>query len=118
MDRRERVRRMESKEDLMDLIKSVAGREPAGVRHILTLLTHREVVDAAVDFLASSKTVTHRCEIFTEGSWSCVQEAEAKTETIWSPTHLATFEAYGVPYFDAWCEPCRKLHLSGDETVG
>lgn len=118
MDRRERVRRMESKEDLMDLIKSVAGREPAGVRHILTLLTHDEIVDAAVDFLSGSKQVAHRCSVFTEGSWSCLQEYEAKTETIWSPRHMAVFEAAGVEYYEEWCDSCRKAHLSGDDSFG
>ena len=118
MDRRERVRRMESKEDLMDLIKSVAGREPAGVRHILTLLTHDDVVDAAIDFLTSSKNVHPRCSIYTDGTWSCIQEYEAKTETIWSSKHMAEDEAYGASYHEDWCDNCRQRHLSGDDSLG
>lgn len=118
MDRRQRVKRMQAKEDLMELIKSVAGREPAGVRHILTLLTHGEVVDAAIDFLKDSTRVDHRCTIYTEGSWSCIQEYEAKTETIWSPRHIAEDEAYGVLYHEQWCDNCRQRHLSGDDSLG
>lgn len=118
MDRRERVRRMESKEDLMDLIKSVAGKEPAGVRHILTLLTHEDIVDAAVDYLNGSRRLNHRCTIYTEGGWSCIQEYEAKTETIWSPRHIAEDEAFGTPYHEDWCDNCRQRHLSGDDSLG
>lgn len=117
MDRRERVRRMESKEDLMDLIKSVAGREPVGARHILTLLTHADVVDAAIDFLKGAKQVDHQCSVYTEGGWSCIQEYEAKTETIWSPRHLAEFEASGIPFHEEWCDNCRQRYLTGEDPI-
>lgn len=118
MDRRERVRRMESKEDLMDLIKSVTGREPAGARHILTLLTHGDIVDAAIDYLSGSRRVDLRCTTYTSGSWSCVQEWEEKTSTIWSPKQLAEDEAFGTSFHENWCDNCRQRYLSGDDSLG
>lgn len=109
---------MESKEDLMDLIKSVAGREPAGARHILTLLTHVDIVDAAVDYLTGSKRVYLRCTIYTSGSWSCVQEWEEKTATIWGPKRAAEDEAFNASFHEDWCDNCRQRYLTGDDSLG
>jgi len=118
MNHRERAQRMASKEDLMDLIKSVAGKEPAGIRHILTLLTHEDIVEAAIDFLEGSRRVDLRCTIYTSGSWSCIQEWEEKTSTIWSPRQLAEDEAFGTSFHEDWCDNCRQRYLSGDDTLG
>jgi hypothetical protein len=118
MNRRERINRLSAKEDLIEIIKTVTGTEPPGIRHILSLLTHEDVIDAAVDFLNGSRKVDHVCEIYTEGGWSCIQEYEAKTETIWSPRHMAEQEALGGTFHEMWCDPCRQRYLSGSEDFG
>ena len=109
MDRRERISRQSAKEDLVDNINKIFGREPAELRHILSILCHEDLIDETIDYLKGAKTVEHVCIVYPEGGWSCSQEYEAALETIWSGRYLGA-EASSAAYYELWCEPCRRQH--------
>lgn len=109
MDRRERINRQAAKEDLVDNIVKIYGREPRDIRLVLTLLSHDDLIDEVVDYLQGAKIVEHVCVVYPEGGWSCSQEYEAKLETIWSGRYLGA-EASSEAFYELWCEPCRRQH--------
>lgn len=109
MNDRERFNRWNEKEDLIDRAKSIMGTEPMGIRQLLSLLAHPDMIEHTIKFF-NSLDEKHRCEIY-DYPWSCAREAEAKYENLnfgW----LGAGE--GVGFDDSWCESCRRRVLDND----
>lgn len=111
VNERERIKRWEEKEDLIDEIKSVLGHEPQGMRQFLALMTHPDLVDHVASYfkLLSNQAGKHACQLY-EAPWDCAREAEAKYETI---KYGWLGAGSGVGFDESWCEPCRQRVLTG-----
>ena len=109
MEERERIKRMEEKEDLIDEIKATIGREPQGLRQILGLLSHPDVLETALIFLKGLDR-KHACLIYPS-PWNCARESEAKYETVkwgWGVVGYNDAEVH-----DSWCVPCQHRRDAG-----
>lgn len=107
---RERNDRWNEKEDLIDRIKSIAGIEPPGIRQLLIILAHPDMVQHTIRFF-NTRDVKNRCQLY-DYPWSCAREAEAKYETIkfgWLGAGA------GVGFDESWCQPCRDRVLGMDD---
>ena len=113
MDQRARIRRLEDKEDLIDAIKAVTGKEPPGIRHILNLLAQPDIIDMTVGYFDGAKGSGHTCQIFSE-PWDCIMQDEAMNETIRSNEWLEDGTPIGTLLHEEWCDPCRQRVLGGE----
>jgi hypothetical protein len=102
MDHRTRIRRLEDKEDLIDAIKSVAGREPPGVRHFLNLLSQPDVLPYTIGYFDGANEFRHTCQIFA-APWDCVMQDEALNETV-----RTVWDGDEETRYADWCDPCRN----------
>lgn len=106
----DREMRWHEKEDFIDEFKALYGFEPVALRHILTALTHPNLIDHTRKFLASyGSKKENRCLLYSD-PWSCVREAEARYETIkfgWLGA------ASGVGFDESWCDNCRARVMQG-----
>ena len=100
---RERLSRSESKEDLIDAIRSALGVEPSGVRLAITALSHPDVIDETLKYFKEID-VKHMCLIYSY-PWNCVRETEAKFETIRQDIAGAGLSG---DFDELWCRPCRE----------
>lgn len=105
MERRTRIRRLEDKEDLIDAIKAVVGREPAGIRQVLNLLAQPELLDMTIGYFDAAKSSGHVCRIFAE-PWDCEMEDESKNETV--RRFMISPDGIGDALREEWCQPCRE----------
>lgn len=113
MDRRARIRRLEDKEDLIDAIKTLTGREPSGIRQVLNLLAQPELLDMTIGFFDGAKTSGHTCRIFNE-PWDCILEDEAKNETLRATFWMGEDGTIGPILHEEWCDPCRNRVLEDE----
>lgn len=91
----------EDKEDLVDHIQGILGHLPPDTRLILQALAHPAIIEHTQAYFGKLDNTT-RCLRYAE-PWSCVQEAEAKYESImhgWS----AAAGTYGK---EMWCDNCK-----------
>ena len=97
------------KEELVDLIASVVGHEPPGVRVLLRAMSHPDVVTEMRRYLELIDENT-RCLTY-EPPWSCAREAEARYENI---QYGWLGGAGGIGFDSNWCENCRKKVLGNE----
>lgn len=111
MHERQRIKRLEEKEDFIDEVKAVHGCEPQGLRQILGLLSHPDMIGNTVQFFEAIEGLAGKnsCKHY-EFPWDCAREAEAKYETI---KYGWVGAGVGVGFDESWCEPCRKRVLRG-----
>lgn len=89
--------------NLVEQITEIVGYEPPGLKSLLRVMSHPDVVSKAVAYLSLMDEST-RCLNY-EPPWNCARESEARYENIkygW----LGGTTAMGLS--DWWCEPCRK----------
>lgn len=110
MEHRARIRRLEDKEDLIDAVKAVVGREPTGIRQVLNLLAQPDILDYTIGYFDGAKSMGHVCRIFAE-PWNCILEDEAKNETIRGVAWADEDPSLGVLLHEEWCDPCRNKVL-------
>lgn len=97
---------LQDKEDLIDRIRELAGIEPLGIRPMLRVLAHPEMISQTISYF-QSLDVTTKCLNY-EAPWSCAKEAEARYENIKYGWLGGT---NGVGFDESWCENCRKKVL-------
>jgi hypothetical protein len=94
--------RVDEREELVDRILYLHGREPQNLRPVLNILVVPSVIPFAKRYI-NGKDSTSRCLYFPGGNWNCARESEAKIEH-------AKFDALlqgGDIGYQWWCENCR-----------
>jgi hypothetical protein len=94
------------KEELIEGIKELVGHEPLGVRVLLRVLAHPDLVQHTRRYFDELDQST-KCRIY-EAPWCCAREAEAKYENI---KYGWTGAVGGISFDEFWCEPCRRKVL-------
>lgn len=107
MEERERIRRWNDKEDLLDEIKATFGVEPPGIRQALAILTHPEIIEHAMSYLKTHDN-KHVCTKY-ESPMTCDQEDDFRYESA-TRTWLNSDSTVVIP--GHWCEPCRQQALN------
>lgn len=102
---RERLDRWHEKEDLIDRAKSIAGTEPVGIRQLLALLAHPDMIEHTIKFFVAQDE-KHRCLVYSY-PWSCIREADARYTNL-----KFGFLGAGPGTVDpGWCENCQNKIL-------
>jgi hypothetical protein len=97
---------LQQKEELIDGIRDLVGYEPPGVRVLLRVLAHPDLVQHTRRYFDELDTST-KC-IKYEAPWSCALEAEARYENI---KYGWMGGAGGIGFDESWCENCRRKVL-------
>lgn len=97
---------MKEKEDLIDRVDIIVGAPPPGLRYILTILAHPDVIEYTKRYIAAMDVASH-CTNYTY-PWSCIREAEARYKNI---KYGWLGGAGGIGLDESWCENCRKKVL-------
>lgn len=97
------------KEDLIDGIKELVGQEPIGLRVLLRVLSHPDIVAEVARYFAGLD-VTQRCLNY-EPPWNCAKEAEARYENV---KYGWLGGAGGIGFDESWCDNCRKRVMGGE----
>lgn len=109
MSERDRIIRLNEKEDLIDEVKQIVGVEPPGFRQALAILAHPEIIQYSLAYFKSHDK-DHVCTRF-ESPWDCARESESNYKSIiygW----IASPSTRVIP--GDWCQPCRRKAL-GEE---
>lgn len=94
------------KQELIDGVTELVGYEPLGIRVLLRVLAHPDLVQHTRRYFDDLDQAA-KCQMY-EPPWSCAKEAEAKYENI---QYGWLGGAGGVGFDESWCEPCRKKVL-------
>jgi len=89
------------KELVIAEIHELLGFLPEGTRQILKTLTHPAMIDTTKAYF-SGIDVSTMCKNY-EAPWDCIQEANAKYETI----HFGYTEIESESWYDGWCHTCK-----------
>lgn len=122
MSERDRIIRWNEKEDLVDEVKHAVGVEPPGLRKVLAVLAHPEVIKYTLEYFKAHDT-THVCTRF-EAPWDCARDSESNYKSIadgwaaWdcarSTSWVASPSTRIIP--GDWCQPCRRKALGEEPT--
>lgn len=107
MERFERLTRWNAREDLIDEVRAHRGVEPGGIRHILDLLAHPDIIQETIKYFQGLDK-SQQCLLY-DAPWNCAREAEAKYENI---RYGWTGGAGGIGFDASWCDPCRDKVLN------
>jgi hypothetical protein len=97
-----------TKEQLIERVKDLMGYEPPGIRVLLRVLSHPDIVTDTVAYfqpLDKSSACTQY-----EPPWNCARESEARYENI---KYGWLGAGNGVGYSEWWCDPCKKKVMGG-----
>lgn len=98
----------DDKEILLGKVQQILGREEPGIRKVLRLLAHPDVIGYTKKYF-DAMDVNSMCTKY-ESPWSCAREAEARYENI----HFGFLGAgSGIGFDDSWCDNCKKKVLGG-----
>jgi hypothetical protein len=95
--------RLNDKEDLIELMQTVVGRDIPGVREVIKLLSHPAVIEETNRYFSVLNPAT-MCLNY-QAPWNCAREGDARYENMqfgW------VGGANGIGYSEWWCENCRK----------
>lgn len=95
-------------EEILERIVEVTGTTMPGVKGILRLLAHPDVIEHTKRYFDIAD-VASRCQKYQD-PWNCAREAEAQYENI---KYGWLGAANGVGYSEWWCENCRKKVMGG-----
>lgn len=101
---------LKQRENLISSVKELVGYEPAGLRVLLRVLSHPDVVQDVSKYFSGLDT-SLTCLKY-EAPWSCAKEAEASYQNI---KYGWLGGANGIGFDESWCPSCRQKVL-GDET--
>lgn len=102
----EDVSLLQQKDELIDGVKELVGHEPPGIRVLLRVLAHPDLVQHTRRYFEAHDRST-KCLTY-EAPWSCAREAEANYENI---KYGWLGGAGGIGFDESWCEPCRRKVL-------
>lgn len=95
------VLHVDEKEELVDRILHLYGREPDNLRPILNLLTVPSILPFTKKFVNGSDPNT-KCQFYT-APWNCALESEAKYEN----ERHGWLAQGGELAYQWWCNNCR-----------
>lgn len=95
--------RLNEKEDLLDRINALVGRDIPEARLVLKLLAHPDVIEQTNRYFSVLDPTT-MCLNYT-APWNCAREADARYENM---QHGWIGGANGVGYSEWWCDNCRR----------
>lgn len=111
MEERERIRRWNDKEDLIDEVRAALGKEPIGLRQALAVLSHPEILEHTIKYFTSLDDNKHVC-VKHAPPWDCAKETESRyddSDYWWlNSPHTKVIPGH-------WCNPCRQQALNNQQ---